>query len=225
MADIFLHIMSIAELEPIATVIKVARENKGFSQRALGERVGIPQSHISKIESGAVDLQTSSLMQIARALDLELILIPRTALPAVQALNAVRPPEESLLAPQIRRELIPLSKWTKALARRYPKVRAVERLMQTIAEVELLRFVMSKEQVREILRAIDALRGPIRQLYSAPRPARQVAPKLLAEIEDHERVLRDIRNSLAHGKNAPAPPTPAYQLGDDEELEEESTSG
>jgi transcriptional regulator with XRE-family HTH domain len=78
-------------LEPIATLIKTARENKGLSQRALGERVGIPQSHISKIESGAVDLQTSSLIQIARALDLELTLIPRTALPALQALSTIRP--------------------------------------------------------------------------------------------------------------------------------------
>jgi|SRR5882724_3132592 len=86
-------------LKSLATLIKRAREDKGLSQRALGERVGLPQSHISKIESGAVDLQTSNLMQIARALDLELTLIPRAALPAVQALSATRPTEKSNVTP------------------------------------------------------------------------------------------------------------------------------
>jgi transcriptional regulator with XRE-family HTH domain len=53
----------------------------------LGHRVGLPQSHVSKIESSAVDLQLSSLIAIARELDLELTLIPRTLLPAVKALQ------------------------------------------------------------------------------------------------------------------------------------------
>ena len=48
--------------------------------------VGVPQSHISKIENGAVDLKLSSLVQIARALDLELKLIPRKAIPAVEGI-------------------------------------------------------------------------------------------------------------------------------------------
>jgi HTH-type transcriptional regulator/antitoxin HipB len=98
-SDILLYIMTMPALESIAALIKRARENKGLSQRALGARVGIPQSHISKIESGTVDLQTSSLMQIARALDLELTLIPRTALPAMQALSAIHPAEKSNVTP------------------------------------------------------------------------------------------------------------------------------
>src|SRR5262249_23928130 len=71
--------------------LKTARERKGLSQRALGERVGLPQSHISRIEAGAVDPQASSLMQIARALDLELVLLPRGALAAVRALTSDAP--------------------------------------------------------------------------------------------------------------------------------------
>ena len=74
-------------VEPIASVLKAARERKGLSQRELGRRVGLPQSHISKIESAAVDLQTSSLIEIARTLDLEVTLIPRTLIPAVRALQ------------------------------------------------------------------------------------------------------------------------------------------
>jgi transcriptional regulator with XRE-family HTH domain len=56
----------------IATTLKNARKAKGLSQRALSELVRAPQSHISKIESGGVDLRVSSLVELARVLDLEL---------------------------------------------------------------------------------------------------------------------------------------------------------
>ena len=85
-SDMFRYIVP-RQLQPIATLLKSARERKGLSQRALGKRVGLPQSHISKIENAAVDLQTTNLMQIARALDLELTLVPRATLPAVQSLQ------------------------------------------------------------------------------------------------------------------------------------------
>jgi len=75
-------------LEQLAADIKAARLKKGLSQRALSEKVGIPQSHISKIEHGEVDLQTSSLIQIARALDLELVLVSKSHIAAVQALQS-----------------------------------------------------------------------------------------------------------------------------------------
>jgi HTH-type transcriptional regulator/antitoxin HipB len=75
------------QLISIAAILKTAREQKGLTQRALGERVGLPQSHISKIENATVDLQTTSLIEIARALDLELTILPRSLLPAVRALQ------------------------------------------------------------------------------------------------------------------------------------------
>lgn len=77
-----------AGIDDIAASLKAARKAKGLTQRELGQRVGLPQSHISKIESGAVDLQLSSLAEIARALELEVMLLPRRALPAVE--GAVR---------------------------------------------------------------------------------------------------------------------------------------
>lgn len=73
------------EAEDVAAKLKAAREAKGLSQRALSNRSGVPQSHISKIEAGTVDLRISSLVAIANALDLELDLIPRAARPAVEA--------------------------------------------------------------------------------------------------------------------------------------------
>lgn len=63
--------------------LRAAREQKGLSQRALSARLGIPQGRLSRIEKGAVDVRTSTLLDLARALDLEPVLVPRRLVPAV----------------------------------------------------------------------------------------------------------------------------------------------
>jgi DNA-binding Xre family transcriptional regulator len=71
---------------PLVAALKAARARKGLSQRALSARAGMPQSHLSKIESGAVDIRLSSFVQLARLLDLEPMLVPRARVPAVDAI-------------------------------------------------------------------------------------------------------------------------------------------
>lgn len=73
-------------VEDIARQLKAARLRKKLSQRALAEKVGMPQSHISRIESGSVDLKLTSLVEFTRVLDLELTLVPRKLVPAVQGI-------------------------------------------------------------------------------------------------------------------------------------------
>ena len=72
--------------EHIIAALKAARQENGLSQRELSRQAGVPQSHISKIEHGAVDLQLSSLIALARVLDLEIMSVPRKLVPAVQAI-------------------------------------------------------------------------------------------------------------------------------------------
>lgn len=72
--------------EQILESLREARARKGFSQRELSARSGVPQSHISKIESGAVDLRVSSLIALARVLDLELFVIPKKSVPAIKSI-------------------------------------------------------------------------------------------------------------------------------------------
>lgn len=72
--------------DKILESLKEARQQKGLSQRELSARSGVPQSHISKIESGAVDIRVSSLIALARVLDLELELVPRKSIPAVRSI-------------------------------------------------------------------------------------------------------------------------------------------
>jgi transcriptional regulator with XRE-family HTH domain len=72
--------------EQILESLREARVRKGFSQRELSARSGVPQSHISKIESGGVDLRISSLIALARVLDLELLVAPKKSVPAIKSI-------------------------------------------------------------------------------------------------------------------------------------------
>lgn len=74
--------------EEILQTLRGARKDKGLSQRKLSGRIGLPQSHISKIESGATNPTLSSLVELARALDHEVVIVPRKTLVAVKAIVA-----------------------------------------------------------------------------------------------------------------------------------------
>ena len=74
-------------IQHIAALLKGARLQKQLSQRALSLKTGIPQGHISKIENGEVDMQVSSLIELSRILDLELMLVPRRLVASFDALQ------------------------------------------------------------------------------------------------------------------------------------------
>lgn len=79
--------------EDIINALKAGRAAKELSQRDLSARTGVPQSHISKIESGTADIRLSSLIELARALELEVKLVPRKALPAIDSIiRSTQPP-------------------------------------------------------------------------------------------------------------------------------------
>lgn len=64
------------DLSTIGLVLKQARLRAGLSQIQLSGRLGITQGTISRAETGR-DLRTTTLVEIARALDLDLLLVPR----------------------------------------------------------------------------------------------------------------------------------------------------
>lgn len=79
--------------------IKEARTKRGWGQRELGSAVGLPQPHISAIESGDVVPRFDTLLDIVRVLDLDLLLVPRSLVPAVQALVRAQKVPESMEKP------------------------------------------------------------------------------------------------------------------------------
>jgi HTH-type transcriptional regulator/antitoxin HipB len=78
--------------------IRQAREAKGLTQSDLGRRIGQPQSAVSRIERGG-DLRLSTLLEMARVLELEPMFVPKSLIPAVQALVGHATTQEGSKAP------------------------------------------------------------------------------------------------------------------------------
>ena len=73
--------------------LKRARKNRGWSQRELSARLGLPQMHISRIESGKVVPRYDTLLDLVRILDHDLVMVPRSLVPVVESLvrDSLRP--------------------------------------------------------------------------------------------------------------------------------------
>jgi transcriptional regulator with XRE-family HTH domain len=177
-------------LEDIARTLKVAREAKRLSQRALSAKVGLTQAHISNIENAASDLHISNLMQLARALDFEVMIVPRKAVPAVQGLirnigaaNPVPPPP---------------SKTVRSLERSFEKLVALHSVAKEVSELRNIvsnfrSFNLDKEQ----LHAVDSVAKDLRRVAEAllkegPTPSEI---QRLTQITNR---LRAIRNAVVH---------------------------
>ena len=64
------------DLSTIGSSLRKGRLAVGLSQVELSRKLGIPQGTVSRAEVGR-NLRASTLIEIARALDLELVLVPR----------------------------------------------------------------------------------------------------------------------------------------------------
>jgi transcriptional regulator with XRE-family HTH domain len=72
--------------EDLRVELKQARVARGWSQSELGRRTGLPQAHISGIETGKIVPRFDTLLDLVRVLDRDLLTVPRELVPAVQAL-------------------------------------------------------------------------------------------------------------------------------------------
>lgn len=77
----------IISIQHLMADLKKARKSKRLTQKALSKKIRVPQSHISKIEKGSVDLHLSSFVEMARSLELEVMLVPRDMVPVYLALQ------------------------------------------------------------------------------------------------------------------------------------------
>lgn len=77
--------------------IRLQRRQRGISQSELGQLVKMPQSHLARIERGLTDVRLSTVTEIARALDLEPMLIPKHLVPAVRYM--IEAPQQPSMAP------------------------------------------------------------------------------------------------------------------------------
>ena len=196
-------------IEEIAAGIRRARIAKALTQKELGQRVGLPQSHISKIEKGTVDLKLSSLVEIARALDLEITLVPRKALPAVEgAVRAHGTTVETSRAVSLLNEQAQIAERIKA---NFPDLSQVEGFQNAIRSIPRLQFNTAQ------LKALDEALQPAKRLKTIIE-AQGGAAALAKRIEEATSALRHFRNIQVH--HAPlieaARQLPAYRLEEDD---------
>lgn len=199
-----------AGIEEIAASLREARIAKPLTQKALGQRVGLPQSHISKIEKGAVDLKLSSLVEIARALELEIKLVPRKALPAVEgAVRAHGTTVETSRALSLLNQQAQVADRIKA---NFPDLLPqVEGFQNAIRSIPRLQFDAAQ------LKALDQALKPAKRLSSIIEGQGGVAA-LAKHLEEATSALRHFRNTQvphAPSKEA-APQRPAYRLKEDD---------
>ena len=209
-----------AGAKQIVEALKAAREARGLSQRALASRVGLPQSHISKIESGGVDIRLGSLIELARVLGLELELVPRKALPAVESI--VRQTAPSVERDQQARVRQGLAK-AAALADRLMNFDRSQAFYQIRDTVQLLRHVpIPAEDLLAIRKVLQAL-SPLESLSLETNEAEEIefvleSPKVRQQLKNAARTLQTLRNRAAHQPEAGQKrPRPAYDLREEDE--------
>ncbi|WP_137043289.1 helix-turn-helix transcriptional regulator [Pseudolabrys sp. FHR47] len=79
-------------LRDLGRLLRQARERAGMTQEQVATRAGLSRLRYRTIEAGEAAARATTLINIARALDLELMLIPKPMLPAVQAM--LRPADD-----------------------------------------------------------------------------------------------------------------------------------
>lgn len=73
-------------MDDIIGHLRQVRKAKGLTQAALAQRLGRDQARISAIEKGLVDPKLSTLRDLATALEMEIMMVPRERLDEVQRL-------------------------------------------------------------------------------------------------------------------------------------------
>lgn len=180
--------------EELIRDVQGQRIKAGLSQRALAARSGLTQAHISQIETGRLEPGLSSFIQMARALDLEVVLVPKKLLPAVEG---VLRSTATQFSPEDGQSGL-FAKGERLIAKQ-KKLHGSSAALDRIEEY--LRFLrqerLSKADLALVTDVIETLRHD--QASPQPKPI----------LENIAGVLQGLRNRIAHPVEAARP---AYAL-------------
>ena len=119
-------------MDHLNIALRKARIDTGLSQRELSTKSGVPQAQISKFENGAVDLRLSSLVALFRALGLELELVPKKAVPAIQSIVRSTTLGATIDPEQFASAQISLDHVLQELAKQDQRSKEFERLQELV---------------------------------------------------------------------------------------------
>lgn len=173
--------------------LRAARLAQGLSQRELGERIGLPQSNIARLESGGADPSLSKILELARALDLDLKLVPRKALSAIK--GALRANELGIDPnDSTSRAIHSIRQMKDAFAHLdQAQFELPDTLRNTLADLERLRF--DQTQFRALQDAFKPMQRTLDRLQQAGSPPKE----WLRRFRETNTRLRELRNRIAHG--------------------------
>ena len=193
------------KLGALTEPIRRARQAKGWSQRDLSARAHLTQAQISRIENGEVDVQVSTLIELARSLDLDLQLVPRSALTAVEA--AVRSAEERTETRSARNLISGLRRLAEDAQRSAPEREDIASIASSLQDLEPLAPHMRGTLLTADL---ERLRINLEGFLNHP-PAKR--PRHAKIYRDAAAWLKTLRNTLMH---APFAERPAYSLDEED---------
>lgn len=196
----------IYETQKIINALREARLAKGMSQTELSKLSGVPQAQISRIEANNVDIRLSSFATLAHALDLEITLVPRKAVPAVKSITRQTSDYQPVQPAAIGKELQRVQDAIRAMQVKIPEVPHLDALRKAHAAIKPLKIDMS------FLKPLRDIRATVEQI--------QRTQSDWAKIAEATRSMTQLRNQIVH--TLPTPdvqdtPRPAYSLDEDDD--------
>lgn len=194
--------------DDLIALLRTARVMQGLTQRELGERIGSPQSYVARLEAGKTDPKLSSLVEVARALDLDLKLVPRSAVPVVD--GALRAHSLGHLPGDATSRAIHASQRFLERLERLPGLdeRVSSEVARLFVDLASLRY-----RAHDFAALQDALR-PMERVLEHYEKDGVIPVHWERRLRDMRAQLQALRNSLAHA--ASAAPRPAFGLDDDD---------
>jgi transcriptional regulator with XRE-family HTH domain len=185
--------------EELIRQVQSQRIKAAMSQRALAARAGLTQAHISQIETGSLEPGLATFIQMARALDLEVVIVPKKLVPAVE--GVLRSSAAELLPGDGQAGLF--AKGERLIAKQKKlngSSAALDRITDYFRFLKQIR--LSKTDLALVTDVIEILRH-----YKD-------SPQSKPQLENIAGALQGLRNRIAHPVEAPRP---AYALEEEED--------
>jgi transcriptional regulator with XRE-family HTH domain len=189
--------------EHIRQQLRAAREAQKMSQRELSARSGLTQSHISQIERGTMEPGLGSLVDVARALDLEIVLAPKKLMPAMRNILDSASASSDVVTSDQRKLVARLERWFAQHRGGFDSASEADTFKDSLA---LLRHLpLSAEEMDTFNEATARL-----DRWQADPPSRQ-------ELSRIAHVVRHLRNAAVHRERDDAVPRSAYALDEEDD--------
>ena len=189
--------------EHITQQLRAAREGQKVSQRELSARSGLTQSHISQIERGTMEPGLGSLVDVARALDLEIVLAPKKLMPAIRNILDSSSTANDVLTSDQRKLVARLERWLAQFGYGAGTRADADIFKDSLALLRHLPLTPDE---------LDMLKGAADRLETsrADKMSRQEMGVIAREI-------RQLRNAAVHRDRDDAVPRSAYALDEDDD--------